>query len=385
MDFSYSEEQSLLHDAVRRFVDGEYAFDKRRAYGASPEGFSRRNWRLMADMGLLGLPFEEAYGGSGRTAVELMIVMEEFGRGLVVEPYLASVVLGGGLVAEAGSEAQKRAILPPLIAGRSLLAFAYGEPQARYTASDIETRATRRGGEFILEGRKSVVLSGECADLLAISARTGGGPREPGGITLFLVGPDAAGLRRRGYATIDGRRGADLVLDGVRVGEDAVLGPIDGALPAIERTIDRAIAAVCAEATGIMGALNELTLDYLKTRRQFGSPIGKFQALQHRMVDMRIAFERAKSMACLAAMAAGEAEADARRRSVSAAKVQIAKSGRFIGEQSIQLHGGIGMTDEYQAGHYFKRLTMISSLFGDADHHLGRFVEPGARHAPDIE
>ncbi len=304
-----------------------------------------------------------------------MIVMESFGRGLVVEPYLASVVLGGGLVTLAGSAAQKQAILPQVASGKRLLAFAHGERQSRYALADVETTARKDGSGWVLSGRKGVVLNGDSADQLIVSARSAGGSRERSGIGLFLVDAKAKGVSRRGYPTVDGMRAAEVTLETVRVGADAVLGSPENAYPVIEHAVDRALAALSAEAVGIMETLNAMTLDYLKTRKQFGVPIGSFQALQHRMADMVVEHEQAKSMAVLAALSADLADTAERRRVISAAKVQIGRSGRFVGQQSIQLHGGIGMTDEYLAGHYFKRLTMIDQSFGDADHHLDRFAE----------
>lgn len=375
MDFDFSEEQRLLDETVRRLVKDEYDIPKRRRYMAMPEGFSRALWERYAELGLLGLPFAESEGGFGGSAVETMIVMESFGRGLVLEPYLASIVLGGGLVSLAGSAAQRKAILPELAAGKLLLAFAHGERQARYQLSDVETTATRDGGAWVIDGEKGVVLNGDSADRFVVSARIGGSSRERKGLALFLVDAKAQGVGVRGYPTVDGLRAAEVTLDHVRVGGDAVLGAPGEAYGTIERVVDRAIAALAAEAVGIMETLNATTLDYLKTRKQFGVPIGAFQALQHRMADMVIEHEQSKSMAVLAALSADLADAAERRRVISAAKVQIGKSGRFVGQQSIQLHGGIGMTDEYVAGHYFKRLSMIDQSFGDADHHLDRFAE----------
>jgi pimeloyl-CoA dehydrogenase small subunit len=373
MDFKLSEEQRLLQESVGRFVETEYRLDQRRDYAKGAEGFSRDHWRKLAELGLLGLPIPEEYGGSGGSPVDVMVVMEQFGRGLVLEPYLASVILSGGLVRLGGSERQRRELLVPLAEGRLLLAFAHGERQARYTLSDVQTAARRDGGTFVLSGHKSVVLHGDSADKLIVSARTSGDARDQRGISLFVVDRGADGLSVRGSPTIDGLRSAEVTLDDVRVGPDALLGEPDNALPVIERGIDAAIAALCAEAVGAMAVLQETTLDYLKTRQQFGAPIGRNQALQHRLVDMQIALEQARSMACLAAMMADNPDGNARRRAVSAAKVQIGKSGRLIGQDAIQLHGGIAMTDEYKAGHYFKRLTMIGATFGDVDHHLGRF------------
>lgn len=375
MDFDFTEEQRLLDETVRRLVKDEYDIPKRKAYMAAPEGFSRKLWQRYAELGLLGLPFAESEGGFGGSAVETMIVMESFGRGLVLEPFLAGIVLGGGLVSLAGSAAQKKAILPELAAGKRLIAFAHGERQSRYRLGDVETTAKKDGSSWVLSGAKGVVLNGDSADTLVVSARTAGQSREEKGIGLFLVDAKAKGVAIRGYPTVDGLRAAEITLEAVRVGADAVLGRPGEAYPVIERVVDRAIAALCAEAVGIMETLNAATLDYLKTRKQFGVPIGSFQALQHRMADMVIAQEQAKSMAVLAALSADLEDRSERRRVVSAAKVQIGRSGRFVGQQSIQLHGGIGMTDEYVAGHYFKRLTMIDQSFGDADHHLDRFAE----------
>ena len=375
MDFDFSEEQRLLDETVHRLVKDEYDIPKRKSYMAEPHGFSRRLWDRYAELGLLGLPFPESEGGFGGSAVETMIVMESFGRGLVVEPYLPSVVLGGGLVAAAGSAAQRKAILPQVAAGKLLLAFAHGERQSRYTLSDVEATAKRDGNGYVLNGKKGVVLGGDSAQTFIVSARNAGSSRERKGLSLFLVDAKAKGVSVRGYPTVDGLRAAEVSLDNVRVDADAVLGTPEDAYPLIERAVDRAIAALCAEAVGIMEMLNAVTLDYLKTRKQFGVPIGSFQALQHRMADMVIEHEQSKSMAVLAALSADLADAKERRRVISAAKVQIGKSGRFVGQQAIQLHGGIGMTDEYVAGHYFKRLTMIDQTFGDADHHLDRFAE----------
>ena len=375
MDFDFTEEQRLLDETVRRLVKDEYDIAKRKAYTAEPEGFSRKLWQRYADLGLLGLPFTEAEGGFGGSAVETMIVMESFGRGLVVEPYLANVVLGGGLVTLAGSAAQKQAILPELAGGKLLLAFAHGERQSRYTLSDVETTAKKDGSGYVLSGKKGVVLHGDSADQLIVSARNAGASRDRKGLSLFFVDAKAKGVSRRGYPTVDGLRAAEIALDQVRVEGDALLGRWGEAYPVIEHAVDRAIAALAAEAVGIMETLNATTLDYLKTRKQFGVPIGSFQALQHRMADMIVEFEQARSMATLAALSADLANAQERRRVISAAKVQIGKSGRFVGQQAIQLHGGIGMTEEYSAGHYFKRLTMIDQTFGDADHHLDRFAE----------
>jgi pimeloyl-CoA dehydrogenase small subunit len=374
MDFDLTEEQRLLRESVERLMSDRYDFEQRRAYARAPEGWSGEVWAQYAEMGLLGLPFAEAEGGFGGGPVELMIVMEAFGRGLILEPYLASVVLAGGLLRHAASAGQRAALLPALIAGERRLAFAHAERQARYHLADVATTAKREGGRWRLDGEKSLVLHGDSAQQLIVSARVSGGRRDREGIGLFLLDANAAGVRRRGYPTQDGLRAAEIGLDGV---EATALGEPGTALPAIERVVDEAIAALCAEAVGAMAALHALTLDYLKTRKQFGRAIGEFQVLQHRAVDMFVALEQARSMAMFAAMMAGEADAGARHRAIAAAKVQIGRSGRTIGQEAIQLHGGIGMTMEYKAGHYFKRLTMIDLLFGDTDTHLAALAEAG--------
>ena len=373
MDFDYSEEQRLLDETVRRLVKDEYEFADRKKYIAEPHGYSAALWAKYAEIGLLGLPFAEEHGGFGGGGIETMIVMEAFGRSLALEPYLATVVLGGGLVALAGSDAQKSDILPEIAAGTLMVAFAHSERRARYDLTHVETAAKASGAGFALDGHKTMVLHGGAAHKYLVSARTAGATTDPSGISLFIVDRDAKGVAVRDYQTVDGQRAADVTLTNVSVGADALLGPRDGALPIISRVTDRALAALCAEAVGIMETLNAMTLDYIKTRKQFGVAIGSFQVLQHRMVDMVIALEQAKSMEILAAMSVDSADANERARAVSAAKVQIGLSGRLVGQQAIQLHGGIGMTDEYAAGHYFKRLSSIEHTFGDTDYHLDRF------------
>ncbi len=372
MDFDYSEDQQLLQESVQRFVRENYSFEARRQLVATEQGYADAHWRQFAELGWLGIPFPEAHGGLGMSGVETMIVMEAIGSGLVAEPYLSTVVLGGGAVALAGSEEQKAEILPAVMEGRCKLAFAFAERQARYNLQDVEVRGEAAAGGYRLSGMKSVVFGAPTADCFIVSARTAGGQRDAEGITLFLVEKDAPGLSVRGYPTADGLRAGEVTLDNTPA--RAVLGAVDGGLAVVEEVVDRAIAAVSAEAVGLMGALNDMTLDYIKTREQFGQPIGRFQVLQHRMVDMFIAHEEAKSMAMMAAIRIDEEDADARKKALSATKVQIGKSARFVGQQSIQLHGGIGMTDEYAAGHYFKRLTMIDRSFGDGDYHLKRYA-----------
>jgi pimeloyl-CoA dehydrogenase small subunit len=374
MDFDLTDEQRLLKDSVDRLVADQYQFEQRKKYMAEPDGWSRAVWQQYAELGLLGLPFAEAHGGFGGGAVETMIVMETFGRGLVLEPYFATVILGGGLLRRAASPAQQQALLPQVVQGKLKLAFAHVERHSRYDLADVATTAKQDGAMWVLDGAKSVVLHGDCADRLLVTARTSGNRRDRNGMGLFLVDPSAAGVTRRGYPTQDGLRAAEVTLSGVRVPQDDA---IPNALPAIEHVVDEAIAALCAEAVGCMQAMHETTLEYLKTRQQFGRPIGQFQVLQHRSVDMLVALEQARSMAMFAAVMAAEEDPTERRRAIAAAKVQIGRSGRHIGQEAIQLHGGIGMTMEYKVGHYFKRMTMIDKLFGDADTHLETLAQLG--------
>jgi pimeloyl-CoA dehydrogenase small subunit len=310
--------------------------------------------------------------------------MEAFGRGLVVEPYLSTVILGGGLIRHGGSEAQKNDLLPKVAAGELTLAFAQTERASRYDLHDVSTTAKRDGESYLLNGEKGVVLHGDSADKLLVSARTSGPRRDRDGIGLFLVDANTPGLCRRGYPTQDGMRAAEIAFENVRVGPEGVLGEAGAALPMIERVVDEALAAISAEAVGAMGEAHAITVDYLKTRKQFGIPIGSFQALQHRAADMFVALEQARSMMYFATMMAAEPDAATRAPAVGAAKVQIGRSSRIVGQGAIQLHGGVGVTMEYKIGHYFKRLTMIESLFGDAEHHLARVAESGGVFAPAV-
>ena len=377
MDFDLSEEQRLLQESVGKLIADEYEFEKRKAYAKEPAGYSAARWAQFAELGLLGIPFPETLGGSGGSAVETMIVMEAFGRGLVLEPYLATVVLAGGILRRAGSAGQQRELIPSVIAGKLRLALAHGERLARYDLADVATSARSAGESWVLSGRKAVVIHGDSADRLIVSARTAGDQRDKVGISLFLVDAKAPGLTVQGYPTVDGLRAAEIQLENVKVGPDALIGERDRGLAIVEQAVDAGIAALAAEAVGAMTAMHEITVDYLKTRKQFGVAIGSFQALQHRAVDMLVSLEQARSMAYLATMMAEEPDTAERRRAISAAKVQIGRSARFVGQQSIQLHGGIGMTMEYKIGHYFKRVSMIDMLFGDAEHHLKLVAEAG--------
>ena len=373
MDFSYSEEQQLIKDSVDRFVREEYELEKRRKLVASELGYSEKNWSKMAELGWLGVSLPEEYGGFGGGPVETMIIMESFGSGLVVEPYFATIVLGANAVLKGGSEDLKKEVLPAIAEGKAKLAFAYAEPQARFNLADVEVSAKQDGDAYVLNGHKAVVLNAASADYLVVSARTSGASRDAKGITVFLVDASASGISRRDYPTVDGLRASEVEFADVKVDASRVLGAVDEGLALVEEVVDHGIAALCAEAVGCMQVLQDATNEYLKTRKQFGVPIGKFQVLQHRMVDMFMETEQSRSMAYLATLKLDEDAAE-RTKAASAAKVQIGKGGRFVGQQSVQLHGGMGMTDELNVGHYFKRLTMIDTMFGNQDHHLKRYA-----------
>jgi pimeloyl-CoA dehydrogenase small subunit len=374
MNFDQTEEQQLLADSVRKFLAKDYDFERRKKIVASAEGYSEPVWATFAEMGLTGMPFSAEHGGFGGGAVDMMGVMEAIGEGLVVEPYLATVGLAGQLIARAGSDAQKKAILPAVLEGKLKLAFAQTERDSRYELVHVATSGKKAGNGWQLDGEKCVVLGAPCADKLVVSARTSGNVADAKGISLFLVDREAPGVVLKSYRTLDEQRAADVELKGVKVGADALVGAEGGALPVIEEVMDFATALICSEAVGAMKSANDATLEYLKTRKQFGVTIGTFQALQHRMVDMFVSAEQARSMACLAASKADTAEgADDRKRAISAAKVRIAEACRHVAQESVQLHGGMGMTEELKVSHTFRRLTMIAQQFGDAEHHLERF------------
>ncbi|MBV8664452.1 MAG: acyl-CoA dehydrogenase family protein [Hyphomicrobiales bacterium] len=375
MDFDLSEEQRLLADNVARLLKDHYSFENRKTYQGTALGFSEELWRRYAELGLLGLPFSEEDGGFGGGAVETMLIMEAFGGALALEPYVATVVLAGGLVKHAAAPQLRAEFVPQIAAGDLRLAFAHSERQSGWDLFDVAASARKDGAAYVLNGEKGLVLHGDSADKLIVSARVAGGQRERAGLGLFLIDGAAAGVARRGYATQDGQRAAEIALTNVRVEPDAVIGDPESAGSAIERVVDEAIAALCAEAVGAMSEAQTMTVDYLKTRKQFGVPIGSFQALQHRAADMVVALEQARSMMMYATMMAGEADAAARGKAICAAKAQIGRSAKFIGQQATQLHGGIAMTYEYKLGHLFKRMTMIDMAFGDAEAHLRRLSE----------
>jgi pimeloyl-CoA dehydrogenase small subunit len=379
MDFDLNDEQRQLKDSLERLLNDAYGdLARRQGYMKEPNGYSDKLWRQYAELGLLAVPFAEEHGGLGQGLTETMIIAEAFGRALAIEPYLATVVMSGGALRHAGNAALLKELVPAIGEGKTTLALAHQERQARYDIADVATTARADGkGGYTLEGDKAVVLAGDSADKLIVTARASGGRQERGGIGLFLVDANASGVTRRGYATQDGMRAADVTLSAVRVAPEGVVAGLERGLEVLERVVDETIAALSAEAVGAMAALHELTVDYLKTRKQFGVPIGSFQVLQHKAVDMFTALEQARSMAYYATMMAGESDARERRKAIAAAKVQIGRSARFVGETAIQLHGGIGMTMEYKAGHYFKRLTMIDMAFGDADHHQRELARAG--------
>ncbi len=374
MNFSLTEEQQLLKDSADRFVRETCSLHRRRGLVASEPGYSEETWRRMAELGWLGVGMPEAHGGTGAGPVETMVLMEAFGSGLALEPYFPSVVLGGNLVALAGSDAQKQTVLPALVAGELKLAFAWVEPQSGYDLFDVRTVAAPRNGGYAIDGAKSVVLGAATADMLVVSARTTGASRDPGGIGLFLVDRRADGVTLREYRTVDGLRAAEVAFENVTVDDGAVLGDPQGALPTIESVAQRAVAALCAEAVGVMDFIVRSTADYLGSRKQFGRPIGTFQVLQHQFADMLMASEEARSMMYVATLRLGERDSRLREEAVSGAKHLVGKHGRSIGQRAIQLHGGMGMSEEMAVGHYFKRLTMIDVMFGDDAYHLKRYA-----------
>lgn len=372
MDFSFNEDHIALRDAVQRFCDGEYPAQHR----GDPEdtAVARRRWRGMAELGLLGLPFDAGLGGSAQGSVELMLVAQELGRALGGGAWLSSVVMAGQLLAEAGTPAQCDRWLAPLCRGELTLALACGEPGARYDAAQVRTTARADGAGFVLDGRKSLVLYGDQADLLLVVARTSGDAHATDGLTLFALDAGTPGLAVQGHGTLDGRRAATLTLQGVQADAGRVVGTVGGAWPLVEAALDRANAMLVADAAGAMEALLDLTTEHLRTRRQFGAPLAKFQVLQHRIADMAIALEQTKSMACAAAMALEAGDASQRARLVSAAKALVGPLARQAGLAAVQMHGAMGVTDECRASHYAKRLMAIGQLFGDASHHLRRFA-----------
>ncbi len=377
MDFDLSEEQSMLKDSVDRLLADHYNFEARNKYLQNAEGWSTDMWSRYAELGLLGLPFAEEDGGYGGGSVETMIIMESLGRVLALEPFFTTVVLGGGFIRQGASADQRAELVPQIAEGALKLAFAHTEREARYDLNHVGTTAIKDGDGYLLSGAKSVVLHGDSADRLIVSARLEGDVRNENGIGLFLVDPASDGLSRRGYQLQDGNRAAEIGLDKVRVEAAAAIGEAGNAFPLIRRVVDQAIAALAAESVGVMSMMHEQTLEYLKVRKQFGVPIGAFQVLQHAAVDMFVAIEQARSITQYATMMAGTDDDAERAKAMAAAKAEIGRGGKFVGETAVQLHGGVGMTMEYAVGHYFKRSTMIDITFGDSSHHLRALAAMG--------
>ena len=380
MDFNFTEEQTMIRDSLSRLIREQYDFDTRRKIVASEAGWSPKMWAQFAELGLLMAPFSEEDGGLGGGSVDAMVVMEEFGKGLVVEPYLPSVVCGGGFL-KRSSDAHKEEYLTGIMSGENVFAFAYAEPRGRYNLADLETTAKKDGAGYVINGHKAVVIGAPWATHFIITTRTSGDRRDRDGVTVFVVAKDAEGITTRDYPTVDGRRASEVYFENVSVGAESVIGEADNGLPLIELVTDEAIAALCAEACGLMKTANEMTIEYSRQRKQFGVPIGKFQVLQHRMADMFMEHEQSISMTYMATLKLGEDD-EPRKKACSAAKVRIGQAGRYVGQESIQIHGGMGMTDELAIGHYFKRLTMINTEFGNVDHHLKRYTDLSAVSVP---
>ena len=373
MDFTFNEEQSLIQDQVDQFVQKEYDWETRQSLSNSELGFGEDNWKKFAELGWLGISVSEDSGGFGGSAIESMLIMEAFGKGLVVEPFLETVIMAGGLIDEHGSDQQKSSFLEPAIAGEMHLALAYAEPQSRFNLSDVVTEAKVDGDNFVINGYKSVVMNGPSADQIIVSARTSGTQLDENGISLFIIDANASGLDKTNYKTVDGRRASDLTFENVSVSKENLIGDQDKGFDILDSAIDKAILAISAEAVGAMEVLYKTTVEYTKTREQFGTAIGKFQVLQHRMVDMFMEYEQCKSLLYMATMKHEEKAQDA-KKAISGLKYQVGKAGKFIGQQAVQLHGGMGVTDELNVGHYFKRLTTVGTIFGNTDYHLKKYT-----------
>jgi alkylation response protein AidB-like acyl-CoA dehydrogenase len=375
MDIQLTEEQELLQSSIQRLLRDQYDFDARRKIVATDEGWSRKHWNAFAELGLCAAPFRESSGGLGGGPLATMIVMREFGRNLVVEPFLETVVLAGGLIEDVGSPAQRDAFLPPIMAGESIWALAWSEGRSRYDFSNVATSARRHGDGYLLSGTKAAVIGAPWADQLIVSARTSSGPRDRDGVSLFVVDRHSANLHLQSFRTVDGRRAAEITLIDVQVPASQLLGTEGEGVAALEACRDRAIAALCAEAVGAMSELNSATLEYTKTRKQFGVALGPFQVLQHRMVDMFIALEESISLTqhLNLSLATGEPHGS---KLASGTKSRVGDAARFVAEQAVQLHGGMGMSDELNVGHYFKRIASINIQFGDPTYHLMRYAQP---------
>ena len=372
MDFTFNEEQSLIQDQVDQFVQKEYDWETRQSLSNSDLGFGDDNWQKFAELGWLGISVSEESGGFGGSSIESMLIMEAFGKGLVVEPFLETVIMSASLIDDHGTKEQKSSILEQAIAGKMHLALAYAEPQSRFNLSDVVTVAKADGDNYILNGYKSVVMNGPSANKVIVSARTSGSQLDEDGITLFIVDSDCEGIEKTNYKTVDGRRASDINIENVTVPKENIVGEVNGGFQLLDSAIDKAILAISAEAVGAMEVLYKTTVEYTKTREQFGTAIGKFQVLQHRMVDMFMEYEQCKSLLYMATMKHEEGASDA-KKAISGLKYQVGKAGKFIGQQAVQLHGGMGVTDELNVGHYFKRLTTVGTIFGNTDYHLKKY------------
>ena len=375
MDFSYSDEQQMLQDSVQKFVHNQYDFETRKGILNRTKGYSDEYWQLFAELGWLTVPFREEDGGFGGSAVDLLVMMEEFGKGIVVEPFIATAVIAGGLISELGSQQQKEELIPQIMEGRLQLATAFAETGSRYNLASVATTAIKNGDRYIINGEKIVVLNGPDADKILVTVRTSGEERSVDGISILLVDASSAGISKVSYSAVDGHRQAEISFKSVSVPASALLGVEGNALEALSQVIDRATLAVCAEAVGAMGVLLKKTVEYTKTRKQFGTAIGTFQALQHRMAEMFVECELARSIVIMAAMKLDSGESAAEKaKAVSAAKSKVGRAMRKVGQESVQLHGGIAITDELDVGHYFKRVTTIENMFGNTDFHTMRFA-----------
>ena len=374
MDFSFNEEQTLIQRQVAQFIQRDYEWEKRQALAKSELGFSSENWKIFADLGWLGISLSEESGGFGGSALETMIIMEEFGKGLVVEPFLETIVLCAGLIDSCGNKDQKSEILKKVISGEMHLALGFVEPQSRFNLADVTTEAKKKGDGFVLNGFKSVVMNGPSANNIIISARISGKQSDEEGISLFVVDPKLEGVSLRNYPTVDGRRASEITLENVDVTSSCLLAEEGKGFKELEKAIDSATLAICAEAIGAMEVLYKTTVEYTKIRKQFGQAIGKFQVLQHRMVDMFMEYEQSKSLLYMATIKQAEKAEDS-KKAISGLKYQVGKAAKFIGQQAVQLHGGMGVTDELNVGHFFKRLTTIITIFGNTDYHLKRYSQ----------
>ena len=374
MDFNFNEEQTLIQSQVAQFIQRDYEWEKRQVLVASDLGFSSENWKIFAELGWLGISLSENSGGFGGSALESMIIMEEFGKGLVVEPFLETVILCAGLIDSCGNEEQKADLLGPVISGEMHLALGFTEPQSRFNLADVTTEAKKKNGDYLVNGFKSVVMNGPNANKLIISARTSGKQIDKEGISLFIIDSNLDGVSLRNYPTVDGRRASEVTLENVIIPSSSLLSEEGKGFQHLEGAIDGATLAICAEAVGAMEVLYKTTVEYTKTREQFGQAIGKFQVLQHRMVDMFMEYEQSKSLLYMATIKNVEGSKDA-KKAISGLKYQVGKAAKFIGQQSVQLHGGMGVTEELNVGHFFKRLTTIITIFGNTDYHLKRYSQ----------